>query len=559
MMRKSVRYTILAVALAGCLLLGSAAKNNVYNLGKNVEILVNMLRTINLFYVDDVESDKILKAAADGMSSILDPYSVYLPAEEMKDFEVMTTGKYGGVGSIVRQRGDYVEFSGPYKGSPAHRAGIRAGDIILEIDDQDAKGMTTQEVSKRLKGDPGSTVKLTVGKFPTDRPQKMRITRERISLPSIPYHAMLNESVGYILHEDFTEGCAAELLKAYRELENKGMKTLILDYRSNTGGVLQEAVEILSYFLPAGSEVVSTRSTKSHNETRKFLTENPPIAPTIPIVVLVNNKTASAAEVVAGALQDYDRAVIMGDRTFGKGLVQSTYPLGYDSFAKITTAKYYLPSGRCIQAIDYGAHTRDGVTTIPDSLINEYQTKAGRKVYDGCGVMPDVRFEPEYISTFSVVVYAQGYIDDFVTDYCRTHYNELQGSVNPTKYHFSEEAYKEFVEWMDGKEVAWDNMANRYWKEFEKEAAKEPWNESLKEQMAEINKVLTKDTEDYLWMYKDDIVDIIEQNIITRYCFNEGAIAHSLPGDKELKEAIELLKDSERYNHIVTEQDTARN
>lgn len=558
-MKRAMKYMVVALGVMGCLLLGSAAKNNVYNLGKNVEILVNMMRSINLFYVDDVDSDKIMSAAAEGMSSILDPYSVYISAEEMKNFEVMTTGKYGGVGSIVRQRGDYVEFSSPYKNSPAYRAGIRPGDIILEIDEVDAKGMTTEEASKRLKGDPGSTIKLTVGKFPTDRPQKVRITRERIAIPSIPYYGMLNETVGYINHEEFTEGCAAELLKAYKELENKGMKALILDYRSNTGGILQEAVEILSYFLPGGSEVVSTRSTKNHNETRKYVTENPPIAPTIPIVVLVSNKTASAAEIVAGALQDHDRAVVVGSRTFGKGLIQGTFPLGYDAFAKITTAKYHLPSGRCIQAIDYGAHTKDGVTTIPDSLINEFQTKAGRKVYDGCGVMPDVRIEPEYISTFSVVVYAQGYVDDFVTDYCRTHYNELQSSVVPNKYHFSDEAYGEFVKWMEGKEVAWDNLANRYWKEFEKEAAKEPWGESVQEQMEVINKVLAKDTEEYLWMYKEDVKDIIEQNLINRYCFEEGAVAHSLPEDKEVAKAIELLGDKEQMNHILTSQDTERN
>lgn len=558
-MKKGIKYLFVAVGLVGCVLLGSAAKNNIYNLGRNVEILVNMMRTINLFYVDDVEPDKIMDAAAKGMSTILDPYSEYISAEGMKAFELMTTGKYGGVGSIIRKSGDYVEFSSPYKGSPAHLAGIRPGDIILEIDGEDAKGMTTEDISKRLKGDPGSSVKLTVGKFPNGTPQRMRITRERITIPGVPYHAMLNDSVGYILHDDFTEGCAAELLKAYRNLENKGMKALILDYRGNSGGILQEAITILSYFLPEGSEVVNTRSSKSHNETKKYLTERAPVAPTIPLVVLVSNSSASAAEIVAGALQDNDRAVLIGERTFGKGLVQSTFPLGYDAYAKLTTAKYYLPSGRCIQAIDYGKHSADSqANTIPDSLINEFQTKAGRKVYDGCGVMPDLRVEPEYISTFSVVVYAQGYIDDFITDYCRRHYNELANSVTPREYSFTDEAYGEFVEWMEGKEVAWENAANRYWKEFEQEAAKEPWAENIKAEMEMINKTLSKETEDYLWMYKKDIQDIIEQQMIQRYCFQDGYTAHTLPEDTEVQQAVALLGNMEEHARILAEQDTER-
>ena len=558
-MKKGLKYLVVGVALAGCALLGSAAKDNVYNLGKNVEILVNMMRTINLFYVDDVDADKIMNAAAEGMSKILDPYTDYISPEEMKAFEVMTTGKYGGVGSIIRLRGDYVEFSAPYKGSPAYRAGIRPGDVILEIDGQSAKGMTTEQVSNALKGDPGTSVKLTIGKFPDNRPQRVRITRERIAIPGVPYHGMVSEGVGYIDHNDFTEGSATELLKALKELENKGMKSLILDYRDNSGGLLNEAVTILSYFLPAGSEVVSTRSSKSHNKSQKYTTENAPIAANIPIVVLVDNSSASAAEIVAGALQDNDRAVLLGQRTYGKGLVQSTIPLGYDAYAKITTYKYYLPSGRCIQAIDYGAHNEDGsVSLVPDSLINEFTTKAGRRVYDGGGVMPDVRTQPDYISSFAVVVYAQNYIDDFINDYCRTHYYELNGNVQPTKYTFTDEAYGEFVKWMKGKEVAWDNIANRYWAAFEKEAAKEPWGESIKEQMEHISKTLSHDTEDYLWMYKSDIQDIIEQSIVMRYCFEEGSKAHQLPDDKDIKEAIALLRDKERYEHILTKQDTER-
>lgn len=558
-MKKVIKHIVVGVALAGCLLLGSAAKDNTYNLGRNIDILVNMLRSINLFYVDDVESDKILGAAAEGMSRILDPYSVYIPAEQMNDFEVMTTGKYGGVGSLIRLRGDYVEFSAPYKDSPADRAGIRPGDRIVEIEGESAKGYTTEQVSSKLKGNPGSSVKLTVEKFPTGERVEMKIQRERIAIPGVPYYGMVADSVGYINHRDFTEGCSADLLKAYTALNAQGMKGLVLDYRGNSGGILQEAVKVLSLFLPVGSEVVSTRSSKESADNNTFRTENPPVTLDLPIVVLVDDSSASAAEIVAGALQDHDRAVLVGQRTYGKGLVQSTIPLGFNAYMKLTTSKYHLPSGRCIQAKDYSAHNQDGsVSTVPDSLISEFHTRAGRKVYDGGGVMPDVKLEPEYVSSFAVMVYMQGLVDDFLTEYCARHYDELEGNIIPTQYHFSDEAYEEFVEFMGDKTVAWESYASRLWKEFKKAAEKERWEGDMSEQMAQIEANITNDTHDNLLLYKKELQKIIENQIVARYCYNEGSTAHSLPSDQELKSAIELLQDGERYNTIRTTQDTAR-
>lgn len=559
MKKKTIRLMACIVGLAGCLMLGSAARNNTYELGKSVDVLVGMLRTINLFYVDDVAPDKIMNAAAEGMTKILDPYTDYLPPESMDDFAVMTTGKYGGVGSLIRLRGDYVEFSSPYKDSPADRAGIRPGDKIIAIDGVSAKGFTTQQVSDRLKGDPGKVVKVTVEKFPTGEQQELKIVRERIAIPGVPYYGMVADSVGYIVHSDFTEGCSNDFRKACEVLVAQGAKSLVLDYRSNSGGILQEAVKILSLFLPNGSEVVSTRTSKSSGENRTFKTEGTPLLPNIPIVVLTNSSSASAAEIVAGALQDYDRAVVMGQRTFGKGLVQSTFPLGYDAFVKITTSKYHLPSGRCIQAIDYAAHNEDGsVAFVPDSLISEFHTAAGRKVYDGGGVVPDVKIEPEYVSTFAVVVYAQGFVDDFLNDYCARNYDQLSKSVIPTKYHFSDEAYDEFVAFMKDKEVAWESSASRLWKEFKKAAEKERWEESMASQMAEIEKNITNDTEDNLRLYKKELQEIIENQMVSRYAYSQGATAHSLPSDEELAKAIELLGNSAEYDRILSSQDTER-
>ena len=556
-MRKVAKYTLVVAGLLGCLLLGSASKDRLFKVGKNFEVLANMLRTIDFFYVDKVDSDKVLGAAAEGMTKILDPYTEYIPAEEMDAFEQMTTGKYGGVGSLIRLRGDYVEFSQPYKNSPADRAGIRPGDLIVEIDGKSAKGFTTDKVSNLLRGDAGTSVKLTIEKFPTKERQEIKIQRERIAIPGVPYYGMVAEGVGYINHSEFTEDCSTDLLKAYEALKADGMTSLVLDYRGNTGGLLQEAVKILSLFLPVDCEVVSTRSANADNTT--FRTQTPPIDEEIPIVVLVDSSSASAAEIVSGALQDYDRAVLIGQRTYGKGLVQSTIPMGYNSYMKITTAKYHLPSGRCIQALDYAAHNGEGsVKTVPDSLIQEFRTSLGRRVYDGGGVMPDVKLDPEYVSSFAVVVYAQGFIDDFLADYCARHYEELEGAVVPTEYHFSDEAYEEFVTFMADKKVVWESYANRLWKEFKKAAEKERWEESMAAEMAEIERKITNDTQDNLRIYKKELQEIIENNMVSRYCYSEGQKAHMLPSDAELKQAVELLQDPERYNTIRTSQDTEK-
>lgn len=557
-MKNSKMGKVLVVCgVALCTLLVAAAGSSTHNLGKTVDILVNMLRTINLFYVDEVPSEKIMNAAAEGMTKILDPYTEYIPAERMSEFATMTTGKYGGVGSLIRLAGEYVEFSAPYKGSPADRAGIRPGDRIVEIDGKSAKNFTTQQISDRLKGDPGTSVKITIEKFPSREPQTLKIERERIAIPGIPYYGMVGDSIGYIIHSEFTEGCSSDLVKAYESLRAEGMKALVLDYRGNSGGILQEAVKILSLFLPEGSEVVSTRSSKDERANSSFKTQNTPIDLEIPIAVLVNNGSASATEIVSGALQDYDRAVLIGQRTYGKGLVQSSYPLGYDAALKLTTAKYYLPSGRCIQAIDYAAHNEDGsVAFVPDSLVSEFHTRAGRKVYDGGGVMPDVRLEPEYVSTFAVVVYAQGFVDDFLAEYCARHYAELEGKVVPTEYSFSDEAYGEFVEFMKDKKVAWESSASRMWKEFKRAAEKERWKESMAQQMAEIEENITNDTEDNLWLYKQELQQIIEDNIVSRYCYNEGGVAHSLPTDKGVAKAVEVLLDTEQYATILSQKDT---
>ena len=389
MIRKGYRYLLTAVIAASAAALLTFAARNDFGLGRNMEITVNMMRELSLGYVDPVDPDKLMEGAAEGMVSDLDPYTEFIPEDQMSNFELLTTGKYGGVGSLIRKKGDWVTIAQPYKGSPADRAGLKIGDKILAIDGKDAKGFTTEQVSSRLKGDPGSKVRVTVEHL-TGGTETVTLQRERIAIPGVPYAGWVAEGIGYIRHSDFTEGCYEDMRAAIERLRSEGeLKGLILDYRSNGGGIMQEAVKILGMFVPKGTEVVSTKG-RTEDSRRVYRTESEPILPDLPLAVLVNGNSASASEIVTGALQDLDRAVIIGQRSYGKGLVQTPRPLGYNAMLKLTTAKYYIPSGRCIQAIDY-SHSQEGtVRSVPDSLISEYTTRAGRKVYDGGGIMPDL-------------------------------------------------------------------------------------------------------------------------------------------------------------------------
>ena len=388
-MIRKYRYLLTAAAAVGAAGLLTFAARNDFGLGRNMEIAVNMMRELSLNYVDPVDPDRLMEGAAAGMVSDLDPYTEYIPEEGMQDFELLTTGKYGGIGALIRQKDDYVRIAQPYQGSPADKAGLKIGDKILSIDGKDAKGFTTEQVSSRLKGEPGSKVKVTVEHLDGTQ-QTAAIRRERIAIPGVPYAGWVADGIGYIRHSDFTEGCYEEMRAAIERLRTeRPLKGLVLDYRSNGGGIMQEAVKILGMFVPKGTEVVSTKG-RTEDSRRVYRTESEPILPDLPLAVLINGNSASASEIVTGALQDLDRAVIIGQRSYGKGLVQTPRPLGYNAMLKLTTAKYYIPSGRCIQAIDY-SHSQEGtVRSVPDSLISEYTTRAGRKVYDGGGIMPDI-------------------------------------------------------------------------------------------------------------------------------------------------------------------------
>ena len=547
------RNILAAAAVAAILGLLLCAARNDFGLGRNMEIALNMMRALTLEYVDEVDPDKLMEGAADGMVRDLDPYTEFIPEQRMSEFELLTTGKYGGIGSLIRKRDEWVVIAQPYENSPADRAGLKIGDRIVAFDGKSAEGFTTEQVSARLKGEPGSKVRVTVRHLDGTE-ESVAITRERIAIPGIPYAGWIDEGIGYIRHNDFTEGCYEEMRAAIERLRAEGdLRGLVLDYRSNGGGIMQEAVKILSMFVPKGTEVVSTKG-RTDSSKQVYRTESEPILPDLPLAVLINGNSASAAEIVSGALQDLDRAVLIGQRSFGKGLVQSTRPLGYNTMVKLTTAKYYIPSGRCIQAIDY-SHSQEGdVRTVPDSLIREFTTRAGRKVYDGGGVMPDIRTEPQYISRFAMTLYALGFIEDFGDEYMRRHAGER---IDAKNFAITEADYDAFRAFMQDKKVPYESDTRRALKSLKK-ASEDDRFEELTRRFEELEAELRDDTQTNLETYRAQIVESIENDIVLRHAYTAGVIEHSLPGDEEVRRAVEVLRDREEYNRITTMLDTAR-
>lgn len=553
-MRK-LKYALLgAAALAGVLIVTGAAKDE-FAFGKDMEILVNIFRDINLYYVDETDPDKLLQDAANGMTSQLDPYTEYMAAKEMEDFTVITSGKYGGIGAVIRKKGDYVLIAEPYEGSPADKAGLQAGDKILAINGEDAKGFTTENVSSKLKGDPGTNVKLKVEKFYTGQEEQITIRRERISMQPVPYYGFIADGIGYIRHTDFSEDCSRDMLYALMELKKDGkLKGLVLDYRHNGGGIMDEAVKVLSMFVPRGTEVVSMKG-RTPEMTKAYRTENSPVDLELPIAVLVSSGSASAAEIVAGAVQDLDRGVLIGQRTFGKGLVQTTRPVGYNSYLKVTMAKYYIPSGRCIQAVDYAHRAEDGsVRSVPDSLIKEFSTAAGRKVYDGGGVMPDIKVPADYLSTFTILAYAKGYIEEYVDTYLHAN----QAKVDPETFSLGDTAYAQFKESMKDKDMGYESETLKTLKTLKEKAEQELYYDKIKDAVSQMEADLKDDKERDLDLYKPQLVKLIEDDIVLRQHYKKGMIRRDIANDREVKEAIALLSDTARYRTIVTSQDTQR-
>lgn len=522
-------------------------------LSQSMEIVTNIMRELESGYVDDINAPELLEAAAAGLILVTDPYSDYYSEKEMSDFEMMTTGRYAGVGSLIRKQGDYVLFAQPYKGSPSDEAGIEIGDKILSIGGEDMKGRPVGDISSLLRGEPGTSIDVVVERNYDSSIDTIHLTRRRISIPSVGYAGFVRDGIAYIQHNDFIDGSYNEIRSALeRIMATDSLRGIILDYRSNGGGVMQEAVNIASLFLPRGERIVSLMGRDS-SSLRHFATEHEPLAPDVPIVVLVNGSSASASEILAGALQDTDRAVIMGQRTYGKGLVQGTRHVGYNSYLKYTTAKYYIPSGRCIQSRNYSSLKSGGeVTIVPDSLISEFRTAGGRKVYDGGGIVPDVKVDVEYVSRFALTLYSMGYMEDWADEYMRRHRNE---EIDIRTFSLTDEDYADFCRFIEERDVPYESETRRALTELEKAVKNDRYNASLDKAVEALKKLVKDDKMSNMQNYREQIMEALTAAIVLRHAYSEGVVEYTMVHDDLIDQAVELLLNSEEYNRILREQD----
>ncbi len=516
-----------------------------FRIAKNLDIFFTLFREINTFYVDDIDPDKTVKAGIDNMLKTLDPYTVYYPESDVDEFTFMTTGKYGGIGSLVRGGGDYVVISEIYEGFPADQAGMKAGDILKKVDGVSLKGLSDDKVSDKLKGNPGTPITLTIERLGKEIDYSLK--REKIIIPPVPYFGMLDSKTGYIRFTNFTQDCIEDVKSAFNSLKTNNPQQIILDLRGNPGGLLTEAVEIVNIFVGAGNEVVSTKG-KVKNFDEVFKTTKAALDEKIPLAVIINRGSASASEIVAGAIQDLDRGIIVGQRSYGKGLVQITRPLSYNTQLKVTTAKYYIPSGRCIQARDFSHPNEDGsVGIIPDSLISEFKTKNGRIVKDGGGISPDVEVLPEQLSQVSSELYMRNYIFDYATQYYWSH-PEIK---SPDQFSFSDKDYSEFKAMLQKRNFSYKTSTEESFNELVSTAKKEKYYDNLKELFNTLEKDLAHSIDEDLVTFRSEITDLLEDEIISRYFYEDGAIAWTIKKDEQVSKALDILNNKEKYTSIL--------
>lgn len=514
---------------------------------KNLDVFNSIYKELDMFYVDSLEAQKAIRVGIDAMLSELDPYTVYYPEDDMDELEMMTKGKYGGIGSIIRLRKDStVIIYEPYEGMPAAEVGLKVGDVLLRIDDNDLKGMDTEKVSNLLRGEPGTTFLLEVQRPGEKKTRKFKITRRNITVSQIPYHGVLRGDVGYINLIGFTENSSRDFRKALISVKADGAKSLVIDLRGNGGGSLAEAVNIVNLFVPRGKEIVSMKG-KVRSSNYSYKSKNEPLDIEMPIVVLVNNGSASAAEIVAGALQDLDRAVIVGSKTFGKGLVQSVRDLPYNGSLKLTTSKYYIPSGRCIQAIDYKNRREGQKDRVADSLANVFHTAGGREVRDSGGIMPDVEVKHDTLANLLFYLSNDDVLTDFATDYCKTHLTIAPAA----EFAISDADFEAFKRMAVESGFKYDRLSEKRLDDLKKVAEFEGYLKDAEAEFAALAKKLEHNLERDFDNFKDDIKELVEMEIVKRYYFQRGTVESGLRDDVDFDKAVEILHNPEEYNRIL--------
>ncbi len=540
--------TILVTTILVCLLAFTfiAATDKDFKIAKNLDIFVTLFREVDLYYVDEKDPEELINNSIAGMLESLDPYTTFIPESDMDEFQFMTTGQYGGIGALIRKAGEYTIISEPYEGFPAQKAGLKAGDTIISIDGISTRGKSVSDVSELLKGNPDTELKLVIKRSIQDSIEKV-FQRKKITIKNVPYYGFVDQGVGYIRLSNFTKDASKEVRSAFNDLKQQGAKSVILDLRGNPGGLLNESVDIANIWINKGKEIVSTHG-KAKQWDNIYKTGRAAEDTILPIAVLVNRGSASASEIVAGSLQDLDRAIIVGERTFGKGLVQTTRPLSYNTHLKITTAKYYIPSGRCIQALDYTHRNEDGsVGYVPDSLISEFKTKNGRSVYDGGGVRPDIDVESTSPSNITVSLYINNLIFDYATQFALQH----DSLVSPDQFVVSEEIYDDFLAFLKDKSFDYNTSSNDELDDLIKTAKREGYYTIAKDEIESLRKKLSADKNIDLITFSKEIKELLSDEIISRYYYQTGRIINSLKDDQQLDMAIKLLKEDGTINSIL--------
>jgi len=544
---KKIILSLLIAIIVGSVGLTAQDQNN-FEISKNIEIYVDIFRQLNLNYADNIKPGELNKTAIDALLSELDPYTVYVPESQLEDFELMTKGEYGGIGALIQRQGDYVVITEPYECFPAQKSGLKAGDKIIAIDGESAKEKNSSQVSEKLKGVPGTALIITIQHYGDTLEQDVELIREKVKIPNIPYYGMLENNIGYIILTQFNPNAAAEVKKAFNELKsNNDLKGIIIDLRGNGGGLLSEAVDISNIFIPKGKTVVTTKGKLTEN-IHIHRTRYAAVDTKIPLVVLVNQNSASASEIVAGAIQDLDRGVIIGERTFGKGLVQNIVSLPYNSRMKMTVAKYYIPSGRCIQAIDYFDQNNNGrPDKIPDSLVSEFKTAGDRLVYDGGGIVPDIDVESRQFSQITGDLFAQNYIFNFANDFVLDH----PTIVEPAEFKIDDITYGKFKSYVAGQDFDYLTETENLIERIRNSAEREGYLASVDPIIDSLEMGVRKDKLNDIENHRSEIEELIKFEIVSRYYYQKGKVIATLENDNDIERAIDILTDKALYQSIL--------
>ncbi|MBX2964496.1 MAG: S41 family peptidase [Cyclobacteriaceae bacterium] len=546
-MRKNFKWVSALVIIAIAVAAFKKPAENYFEIAKSLDIFATLFKEVNTYYVDEVDPKKLIRQGIDSMLESLDPYTDFIPEEELENFRITTTGQYAGIGALIGIINKKIIVTHPYKNFPAYKSGLKVGDELIEINGINVQGKTTAETSVLLKGPARTEVEVKVRRYGQKNDLVFKIKREKITLGNLAYIGLINPEVGYIKLDDFTPGASKEVADALTKLKAQGAKKIILDLRDNPGGLLHEAINIVNLFIPKGKEVVSTRG-KVTEWNKSYTTLNNPLDTDMPLAVLINEGSASASEIVAGALQDYDRAVLLGDRTFGKGLVQTTRQLSYNAQLKITTAKYYIPSGRCIQKLDYAHRQQDGsVLAFADSSKSEFKTLNGRSVYDGGGLDPDISIEQKYLGAITASLYASGLLFEYATTYCAEH----EAPLDFKSFAFADEEYEKFLAWLKEKKFSYSTALETETKQLQELARKERYYSELESELKILNAKIEANKASDLNRFKDEISSVLVSQIAFNYALNEGQYAVSLAHDTVIAEAVKTLHDLQGFNKIL--------